>query len=282
MKRVERHHAKPEFDSAIPPVLAVNPGEAVVVETDYGAPQVVVTGPIFVEGARPGDALVVRVQQILVLDALYWWFEQSDLRGFRKFLARYCRTPVIQRIPVEQGQLVLGDRLSVPVNPVLGAVGVAPHDGPVSADRRGTHGGNMDCSVIREGATVFLPVYVEGALFSVGDVHAAQSDGEVLRPPESKADVGLFIDLRKGLDLKGPFVETENDLHAIGSAEDLETALELAMVGMMDLLSTRLSADYEIAQLLGSYAHTRICQIAGPDYTLRVSLDKRIVPGFSL
>jgi acetamidase/formamidase len=126
-------------------------------------------------------------------------------------------------------------------------------------------------------------VQVEGALLGVGDIHAAQSDGEVLRPPEARADVTLSIDLLRGCCIAGPFVETDEHLDAIGSAENLETALEVAITGMIEFLSRRASlGDDVIAKLLGTYADVRICQLVGPDYTLRVCLDRRSVGGLSL
>ena len=132
------------------------------------------TGPVYVEGAVAGGALKVSIDNI-ELDA-----QTASCTGkdegvcgdrFDAWSTRLCA--------IEDGKLRWSDKLSIPLNPMIGVIGVAPEGEPVNCGTPGSHGGNMDNTAITTGATLYFPVAVEGALFGCGDMHAAMGDGEI-------------------------------------------------------------------------------------------------------
>ena len=190
----ENTHAR--FSSAVPPVLTVPSGAVVEVFTKEAtdgqlelgstAADVVavdfdpihpLTGPVYVEGAQPGDVLAVTLHEIEVLD----WGWTGVFPGFG-FLADEFTEPYLKtfEIPAGATEVAFNDRIRIPLNPFPGVMGVAPAtDEMLTTIPPRANGGNMDNRHLTVGTTVYFPVFVEGALFSIGDTHAAQGDGEV-------------------------------------------------------------------------------------------------------
>ena len=132
------------------------------------------TGPVFVEGAVPGGALKVTIENIeLDPQTASCTGKDEGVCGdrFDAWSTRLCA--------IEDGELRWSDKLSIPLNPMIGVIGVAPEGEPVNCGTPGSHGGNMDNTAITTGATLYFPVAVEGALFGCGDMHAAMGDGEI-------------------------------------------------------------------------------------------------------
>lgn len=131
------------------------------------------TGPIFVEGAMPGDVLRVKIEKLDIAEQGVMVVEPNQgVMGHRisKMEAKI--------IPIMNGKAIFNE-IEIPLNPMIGVIGVAPEGEGVNCGTPGPHGGNMDNKMITEGATLYFPVFVEGALFGLGDLHAAMGDGEI-------------------------------------------------------------------------------------------------------
>ena len=227
------------------------------------------TGPLFVEGAEPGDVLAVTIEAITVNDqgVLVAGHEFGVLAS--KFDALHSRL-----VPVRRGRVVFDDRLSLPVRPMIGVIGVAPAGDPVNCGTPGSHGGNMDTTLIAPGATVYFPVAVPGALFALGDLHAAMGDGEVSGAGvEIAGQVTLELAVRKDLSLAGPVVATAEGLAAIASAPTLDDAANQAVRELAELLFPRLELSWQdLAYLFSVAGNLQICQVVDPLKTARFLL----------
>lgn len=213
------HH---RFDKTMPPRVCVTPGDTVVFDTLEGGGQVqpdwtaadfsridqsrvhALTGPVHVEGAEPGDALRV---EILDLKHKGWgwtavWPSFGLLTGeFPAMYLHHCR--------LEGDLCVFAERIHIPIEPFCGVMGVAPAGDGVNTHAPGPHGGNLDIRHLTAGTVLWLPVFAEGALFSCGDCHAAQGDGEVNGSGiEAPMTVTLRFGLEKGAGLSGPRFQT--------------------------------------------------------------------------
>ena len=266
------HSAQHHFgwDNSLAPALRAEPGSTIlfhchdssagqlgpsstladVVNLDFGKINPV-SGPIYVEGARPGDVLKVTLEhfapQVFAGKGFGW---TANIPGFG-LLADQFKDPALNLWsydPSSMAPALWGKEALVPLKPFTGTIGNAPAEAglhSVVPPRR--VGGNLDIRDLTAGVTLFLPVEVEGALFSVGDTHAAQGDGEVCGTAiESPMDVVLTLDLVKGAHLKTPRFTTPgpvtNHLDAkgyeatTGIGPDLMTAAKDAVSGMIDLL----------------------------------------------
>ncbi|WP_420413085.1 acetamidase/formamidase family protein [Roseibium sp.] len=271
---IHRCHTHFGWDRSIEPVQFAKPGERLLVECKDAAgghftdkstlddiatlrPECAnpVTGPVFVEGADPGDALVVHIEAFV--PSGFGW--TAILPGFG-LLADQFPNPALKLWQYETGALqpaVYSDLAQVPLKPFVGTIGVAPQD-------PGTHsvipprrvGGNMDIRDLSAGATLYLPVEVPGALLSIGDTHAAQGDGEVCGTAiESAMDVVVSLEVLKGgappfprFTVPGP-VTNHLDKHGYevttGIGPDLASAARDSVSGMIEHLTriTSMSAD---------------------------------------
>ena len=231
VKRTETHTA---WDHALEPIATVAPGDEITVETtDASNGQLTaestaddvphldftrvnpVTGPFAVEGARPGDALVV---DILDVEVGAWGWTAS-IPGFG-LLADDFPDPHLRVSTIADGRVELLPGVSVPVVPKVGTIGVAPPEpGPHPMVPPSRWGGNLDVRHIGPGARLVLPVGVDGALLSLGDAHAAMGDGEVSGTGvETDATVRLRVGLRRDAAPRTPMVETHPRTHRTGAA----------------------------------------------------------------
>jgi len=229
-----------------------------------------VNGPIAVVGAEPGDTLQIDLLEFEPAD----WGWTASIPGFGlladQFADPYLRITKVPR-PGEPAEFLPGVR--VPIVPFCGEVGVAPVDGPRSTIPPDLHGGNMDTRHLTAGATLFLPVFHDGARLSMGDGHAAQGDGEVCGTAiESQHKVTLKLDLVKGANLKMPRFRTPGPVSrhldekgydvTTGIGPDLFTGARNAVSGMIDLLTKRHNMSAIEAYMLCSVcADLRISEI---------------------
>jgi amidase len=264
--RTQRTYA---FSRHHPPAARIAPGETVVFETeDAGSHRIVVeddirtytprhdytnpaTGPLYIEGAAAGDTLAVRIERI-----------ELDAQGYTKIspgaglLIDEVSAPAAQiwRISGEHGAYAASWRgLSFAAQPMIGTIGVAPAGEPVENYAPGLHGGNLDVPAVAEGATVYLPVFVDGALLGLGDVHARQGDGEISGVAlEIRSAVTARIDLLKGVSTEAPWIETDAEWITIGIAGEAKAGMEMATRQMLRLLGRRLDlAPHDALMLLG-------------------------------
>ena len=232
------------------------------------------TGPIAIDGARPGDILAV---DILELSPSTWGLTVATPgMGLLGGLIDQERTHVVE---VDQDAIRLGS-VKLPCRPMLGVIGVAPARGAVSTVRPGDHGGNLDCTLIRQGATVYLPVAVPGALFAAGDMHAAMGDGEVSGTGiEVPGTALLCLRIVTGRASEGPWVETGDTLAAVASAATLDAAVSIATTRAVRYIATALNIDHiEAYMLAGAALRLRICQVVNPLATVRAEIPKWLLP----
>jgi acetamidase/formamidase len=250
------------------------------------------TGPIFVEGAQPGDVLQVDILEV----AHKGWGWTSVVSGLG-FLKKRFADPFffVWKLEGEVSKSIVP--AAVPLRPFCGVMGVAPaQDGEIRTRPPGVFGGNMDVRQLCSGATLYLPVLNSGALFSAGDAHAAQGDGEVcINGIECPADVTLRFLVHKQLALSGPMLETaaarklETDAGGgewvvIESGADATAAALAATSRMIDFLSDRWGFSPVHAYLLCSVAmNLRFSQVVNePIFTVSAAISKQILPARKL
>ena len=245
MKKITRDKLQTVFAKEIEPVIEIDPGETLLVETEDALFHTVrtdkdlyqnfteiwntlkgnnpVTGPIYVNGAKPGDNITVKIEKMECFDP--WTNTIQGLGALSDFLDIKPDLPATATICTIKGDKVIyptsrGD-LKIPIEPMIGTIGVAPLvDRYRSHYHSPEHLGNVDLKDICPGNTVILPVNVEGALISLGDCHAAQGDGELCGTAlESRADVTITVDLIKKEDTKYmecPQVEYPDAIGSVG------------------------------------------------------------------
>lgn len=292
------------WDHAIEPALEVEPGELVMLHVRDASDQQInrdstaedvpsidfshvnpVSGPVYVKGARQGDALAIEILEFQPGD----WGWTALIPGFG-LLADEFPDPWlrISRIDRDRGTVEFSDRVELPLRPFPGTIGVAPAEPgehPILPPTR--WGGNLDIRHLTAGTTLFVPVGVEGALLSVGDTHAAQGDGEVCGTAvESAMDILIRVSIRRGLELSSP----QFDLPAAearqpachvctGVGPDLMEAARDAVRSMIDHLGERHGLDREEAYALTSVAcDLRMLEIVdAPNWVVGAFLPEGIV-----
>jgi acetamidase/formamidase len=249
---------------------------------------IALAGPVRIQGAEPGDALAVRVLEILTRDWAVAGYSPGRDRAMSGVLGG-------QSDDVEDNYLVhlsldrargvwkFGERVEVPLAPFMGVLGVAPARGSRTPTAHpGPHGGNIDCKELRAGTTLFLPVFVSGALFSVGDGHGAQGDGEVDGAAVETGMERLVLEfgLVKGAGLKRPRAETDTHLIFLAFDEDLDAAVLEAARDVMGYLTARRGLTRHEAYSLASIAADfRISQVVNGLKGVHAMLPKALFGG---
>jgi amidase len=299
----QRHEFKPttfyrEFSATTAPVLRISPGDTVHTTTiDAGGedekgvrrvmggnPQ---TGPFFVETAAPGDTLAVHLTRLKLNRD---WAVSDDWvvdRGMGRELAVAMKDigkSIRWHLDAQRG-VATPDKpaehltqYSVPLRPMLGCVGVAPNSAeaaPETADS-GYYGGNLDFNEVVEGATVYLPVSVPGALLYIGDAHAVQGDGELNGGAlETSMDVEFTVDVIPAKRIRGPRVESATHIMTVGLAGSLDDAFRLATSSMMQwLMDDYKLTPSEVAQVLGTSAEYKVNEVADRNAGIVLKINK--------
>lgn len=218
-----------------------------------------IAGPLLIDGAQSGDIL-----QIEILDIKTKEFGCMCVRtgcGIYEVSGCHCR-----RFPISDGSVLFDDGIRIPVRPMIGVIGVAPAGGPVSTQTPGEHGGNMDIRVLSIGSTLYLPVFVSGALLSVGDLHAVQADGETaVCALEVSGSVRLRVTVKKQMQLETPFLETQNAFYTTAAAGSLDECSVTAARKMHSFVMKRYGLTAaQAAMLLSLSADLRISQVVNP------------------
>jgi amidase len=299
------HHFQPQvywtsFGSH-PPVLHIQPGDTVITSTidavgvDRAGQKILPgsnpeTGPFFIEGAEPGDTLVVHLDamgpnrpggwtrdvlapHLLDPEAVRGWPESRHISWT---IAPDGASASLDNPPAGlQG-------VSFPLRPMLGCLGVAPaHDQAISSATSGPYGGNMDYRGVAAGATLYFPVFAPGALLHLGDGHALQGDGEIIGTGiEISFDVQFSVDLRKGWPIAWPRGENDDSIFTLGNARPMEEALQHATTEMLSWLQADYGLDaYGASVLLGMYVEYQVGNVYDPAYTMVCKLPKAMLPG---
>jgi amidase len=320
MQRIPRDRArKYAFDWRDEPLLHVRPGEAFEVETwdastgyfktaadkaipalrpgfDRSPPQAnPIAGPIFVEGAQRGDVLAVSIDDILV--GAYSWIAIGPRRGPLGESTRWPElsgdytTKVFQHAPgpsgtTRDGTLHFSERLSWPITPFIGTLGVAPdREVLTSLDGQGEWGGNLDSRDVCPGNRILLPVFHPGALFYLGDVHASQGDTEFTgTAAETNATVRLRLEVIKGKKVPWMRIEKRESIVALHAARPLEVAVETATIHLIDWLVGEYGFSATDAYCLVSTCPDfrinvyQMCKIGKLSYVAGAELPKRYIP----
>jgi amidase len=286
------------------PVLRVRPGDIVETQTfskpgDYYDPQTAgpwpgEVGPFYIEGAAPGDTLVVRILKLTPnRDVAISHLRRSGISAVagdsstrmlndplpeRRFVWRLDRLRMTGTLDLPASA---SKRIELPLGPMLGRVGVAPEGEEAFGGMwPGNFGGNMDASDVREGTTVYLPVFHEGAHFYFGDFHALQGDGEIIGSGlESTADVTFQFELQKGKKIRWPRLEDATHIMVAGSVRPLSDALRIAYVELIEWLVADYGFDKIDAYQIASQAGTvRVANMVDPNYTVVAKFPKSALP----
>jgi amidase len=237
---VGNEHGQPGFDRNTEPVVRVTAGagDRIALETSDEAYRQMderrdltkvtatinpVTGPVYVEGAEPGDALAVTIHEIRLIE--HGW--SIYLPGVGALAGPMGTEMFVRKIPVDDAGVHLTDTITVAAAPMLGCVGVAPAGAPASTVMPSyPTGGNMDLTDARPGSTVYLPVEVAGALLSVGDIHAVMARGESsFVAIEAQGTAVVSVDVVKGLALRAPRVDTGDELVFVGLGDPVQESI---------------------------------------------------------
>ena len=232
--------------------------EELVLNVDYNTCNPA-AGPVFIEGAQPGDILVVDILDIQVAN-------QGVICTFPG-IGPLCddmadRTKVIK---IENG-IASFNEIKFPIKPMIGVIGTAPASGSIIDGYPGSHGGNMDNKLINKGTRLYFPVRVEGALLQMGDIHATMGDGEICGTGiEVPGEIMVNTSIIKGCELNWPVLETEDKWYVIASADEYPEALKNACKETQRLLTLAYGWDKTDAYLYMSVqVDIEICQACKP------------------
>jgi acetamidase/formamidase len=296
------------YDPAKPPVLRVRSGDMVDVETlltnspqgleragiaaaevqtslrdiyaqvtDRGPGGHILTGPIWIEGAEPGDALEVRVLEIgLPIDYGY-----NGCSGFIRELCEEPRTR-IYRLDRRQMTTEFAPGITIPLRPFFGSMGVAPpaDTGRISSNPPWIHAGNLDNKELVVGTSLFIPVHVRGALFQIGDGHAAQGDGEVNQTAIETSLTGrIQLIVHKGMKLEWPRAETPTHWITMGMHRDLTEATRIAVRQTVAFLMEHGLSRGDAYRLTSIAIDLRITELVDGNVGVHAMIAKRLLPG---
>ena len=292
MKRITSDKVIYSFKVEMKPVERVLPGEIFEVETNdcfYGQikreDQLITevdfskinpaTGPIYVEGAQPGDILKVEILKIELPERGVIVTVPGE--GILGDMVKSAKTNIVKI----KKDFCYFNGIKIPVNPMIGVIGVAPsqEDGEYPTGSPWKHGGNMDTKDITNGSTLYFQVNQDGALLALGDCHAVMGDGEVcVAGCEINSKVILKVDLIKNKKIKWPIVETENSWMIIASGKNLEEASKEAVENAVEYLMKGLNLSWDDAYMLSSMVlDLKVSQVVDPNKTVRASIPKDIL-----
>jgi acetamidase/formamidase len=283
------------------PVLSVESGDTVITETldahgfdrndskRAGDPNPM-TGPFFVKGAEPDDALAVKIVRIEMNRATGWTRQGLAHNVLEPSQVPHmpAREKIVWNIERNSGRILLQESASklhawsIPIEPMIGCFGVAPGDGEmISTATSGRFGGNMDYRGFKPGCEVLFPVSVPGALFFLGDVHGCQGDGEIAGTGiETSAEVEFSVRVIKHANIGWPRGETEADIFCVGNARPLEQALQHATTEMLAWLKERHGLDRIAAShLLGMAVRYDIANVFNPAFSVACRIEKSWLSG---
>ena len=293
------------FDAGRAPVAEIDSGDEIIINTVSGAPQVlpgegfhvppellaihaagpppmpghILTGPVAVKGAKPGDVLQVDIIDVSLRQD--WGY--NVIRPLAGTLPLDFQETHLTILPLdeERGIAKLPWGLELPLSPFFGVMGVAPPAewGRISTIEPRAHGGNIDNKELVAGTTLYLPVHVDGGLFSCGDGHGAQGDGEVCVTAIETALQGRFrLTRRTDLDISYPQAETPSHLITMGMHADLDQAVEIALRRMIAEVAHRIGISRAEAYMLCSLAaDLRITQTVNREKGVHMMIAKDLL-----
>jgi len=283
MIKINKENHTYDYDKDNEPVATASVGEKIIFETVDGfgdqfkteedlADSIDMshinpnTGPLFINGATPGDILVIKILDIKPEDHGVLTLIPGEGK-----LRQYVKAPLTRIVRIENGKTIFSNDLVIENRPHVGTIGTTPV-GRIPTGLIGNHGGNMDCPEAGIGAKLYFPVFVEGALLQMGDVHANMGEGEICIGVECGAEVTIeIVEVLKDRFIPAPIIETEKHWYVVSNAPSLKEAVRIAAKRMADFLSYKLGVSLEEATLLVSIAgNVRIAQDAEANYDVSV------------
>ncbi len=288
MKKICSSEVIYAFSPVMTPVETVEPGEVIVFETlDALGGQIKTeqdtanldfskvnpaTGPVFVKGATAGKTLKIKILDIEIADKGVIVSEEGF--GVLPELTKGFKVKILQ---IDDGLIHFGN-LRLPVDPMIGVIGVAPNKDEFPTGTAHKHGGNMDTKQIKTGSTLYLPIFQEGALLALGDVHALMADGEVcVSACEVGAKVMVMVDI---VDQKTqwPMIETKEGYFIVVSLPDIEQAIIEVTAQAVSFLSDMLKISTVDAYMLASLVvDIQISQLVDPNKTAKAFIPKSVL-----
>ena len=291
MKHIKKETCVYAMDKANKPVYTATSGETLVFETfDCFKGQVTdensstggldweainpATGPVCIEGSVCGDVLKVEILKIDLAETGV----MCALPGGGIF-GDEVKEETIKILPVIDGVAHFNENIKLLVNPMIGVIGVAPKDEAIPCGTPGNHGGNMDNTKITEGATIYFPVFYDGALLAMGDVHACMGDGEIMVSGiEIAAKITVKVEVLKQVPLENPVMENEDTVWVVASADTMENALNKAAKQMLGIVQKQQGLPFnEAGMLLSAAGNAEVCQVVDPKVTMRFSMPKSLL-----
>lgn len=230
------------------------------------------TGPVYVEGAQTGDVLKVEILDIELAEmGTMCCLPENGVLG------NDITESKIKKVPVQNG-IAKFNEFELPLNPMIGVIGVAPEGEPVPCGTPGRHGGNMDNTKIAKGSVLYLPIFHDGAYFGCGDVHACMGDGEIMvSGVEIPAKVSVRFSVIKGITIDNPRLEDNDNIYTIASSENIEEAIYDATKAMCEILEKHLGYTLnEAGMLMSACGNLQFCQVVDPERTVRMAIPKTV------
>lgn len=291
MKKLLRDKVVFSMDKNNPPVLYVDPGERIILETedcfcyqitsddtvlneDFDYSRInPATGPIFINECEPGDVLEVSIEKIDVaprgaVEVFPGWGPLGDK-------VTEAETKIV---PIQNGMAIF-NHISLPIKPMIGVIGVAPLGEAVPCGSPGTHGGNMDTADIIAGNKIYFPVFVSGAKLALGDLHAVMGDGEVGGTGvEIRGEVTIKVDVLKNITLTHPILESKEDYYLINSALTLDEAVRINTEKTVEFIKENSGLNWNQSYMMAGIAtDLKISQVVNPLKTVRTRIPKNIL-----
>lgn len=231
------------------------------------------TGPLFINDAKAGDVLKIHIEKIEVKSRAVTIAQP----GFGR-LGDEIKESQTAIIEIENDRAKFKG-IELPLRKMIGVIATAPLNEPVGNGTPGDHGGNMDCKEIKEGAILYLPVFVDGALLALGDLHALMGDGEISGAgAEVSGRVTIRVEVLKECNYPLPMIETKERWMTIGSRKSMDEASNLAILNMQKFIQSKLGlSSNEAAMLMSIGADLAVCQVVNENKTMRVEIDKELL-----
>lgn len=280
--QISDEHRFHYWDEGNSPVLTIDPGDTVEFETRDCLCNVLteqksekydlavfdkvnvnpVTGPVYVRGAMPGDVVEVKIEKIQLKDRAVVTCQETY-----GHIGDFFSETTYKITPIHDGMITFDSKLKIPVDPMVGVLGVTAKNAHINTNEMGKWGGNMDNTMMREGCTLFLPIEVEGALTGVGDVHAVMGDGEMnCSAVEAPAFVTLTFNVRKNLKITNPVLSSPTHFATIATKPTSDEAIRESTREMARHLRERTGLDLEeISMLMTAIGNNEICVACGKE-----------------
>ncbi len=235
------------------------------------------SGPVYIDGVQSGDVLRVEIVDIQVDEQAVVVCMPGE--GALGDMIQQTEAVVLR---VQDGYATYKDKVRIPIDPMIGVIGVAPAAGSIPNGTPDEHGGNMDCTAVRKGARLYLTAGVEGALFGCGDLHTVMGDGEII---VTGAETNGLVRVRaQVVPLKGlptPFLEDDRVVAVIFSADNVDTAVDGAVHRMAQFLTQFAGLPLNDAGMLMSLVgELKFCQVVDPKKTVRFEFPKSVLADY--